>query len=66
MPTSRLSVDELKYRRSREYATKLYFAHLEATHQPKTKNDEQIDRIQTRLILQYPYSRLLHSTSPMF
>ena len=57
----RLSVEELKYRRSREYATKLYFAHLEATHQPKIKNEEQVDRIHTRLIRQYPYSRLLGS-----
>lgn len=59
MQKSRLSVEELKYRRSRAYAEKLYLAHLEATHQPKTKNDEQIDRIQTRLIEAYAYSNLI-------
>jgi len=59
----RLSVEELMYRRSREYATKLYFAHLEATHQPVPKMcaavQKCIDEVQSRLIEEYPYSRLI-------
>jgi hypothetical protein len=59
MPT----VDELMYRRSREYATKLYHAYLESTHQAKPKQnaatEAQIDDIQARLIKQYPYRVLI-------
>jgi hypothetical protein len=58
-----LSVDELMYRRSREYATKLYRVYLESTHQgkpPKNANTEaQIDDIQARLIKEYPYRVLI-------
>jgi hypothetical protein len=58
-----LSVEELMYRRSREYATKLYFAHLEATHQnvPKMCSavQKKIDEVQSRLMEEYPYSRLI-------
>ena len=57
------SVDELMYRRSRAYATKLYHAYLESTHQPKpTKNahtEAQIDDIQARLIKEHPYHLLI-------
>ena len=59
----RISVEELMYRRSREYATKLYFAHLEATHQPVPKMcaavQKRIDEVQSRLIEEYPYARLI-------
>jgi hypothetical protein len=58
-----MSVEELMYRRSREYATKLYFAHLEATHQPVPNMclavQRKIDEVQSRLIEEYPYSRLI-------
>ena len=58
-----MSVEELMYRRSRDYATKLYFAHLEATHQPVPKMclavQRKIDEVQTRLMEEYPYSRLI-------
>jgi hypothetical protein len=58
-----MSVEELMYRRSREYATRVYKTFLESTYQPKPKanaaTEAQIDDIQLRLMKKYPYRSLL-------
>jgi hypothetical protein len=60
---SPLSVDNLLYRRSEEYAKRLYIAHLKAKRLPVPKaSDEfasQVDAVRTRLLEKYPYRILL-------
>ena len=56
----RLSVPELMYRRSAEYASRVYVAHLKSQHQPAAKvSPEQVDAVHTRLLHKYPYRLLL-------
>jgi len=56
----RLSVPELMYRRSTDYAKRVCVAHLKAQHQPVTEiSAEQVDAVHTRLLHKYPYRLLL-------
>lgn len=56
----RLSVSDLMYRRSKEYANRVYVAHLKAQHQPVTKVQAgPVDAVHTRLLQKYPYRLLL-------
>jgi hypothetical protein len=62
-PPSLLSVQNLLYRRSEEYAQRLYIAHLKAKRLPVPKaSDEftsQVDAVRTRLLEKYPYRILV-------
>jgi hypothetical protein len=59
-PKPRLSVPELMYRRSTEYAHRVYTAHLKAQHQLVPKiSAEEVDAVHTRLLRKYPYRLLL-------
>ena len=62
----RSSVEDLLYHRSKEYARRVYMAHLKAKRSPpvpkaKASDDcvQQVDAVHTRLLQKYPYRLLL-------
>jgi len=59
----RLSVRDLMYRRSKDYARRVYLAHLTSTHQPIPRPSRaltaKVDAVHSRLLKKYPFRLLL-------
>lgn len=57
------NVKDLLYRRSKEYAERLYVAHLKAKHVPVPKQRDEfsaeVDAVHSRLLKKYPYRLLI-------